>query len=503
MGHAITDDELVAASRRGERDAFGHLVERHLDAVWAVSFSSTRDHTLSDDVAQDTFVAAWAQLDRLREVSRLRAWLCGIARNLAKQARRRAGRERPEADAGNDRVGHAATPFEALSQAESDQLVGHALAQLPVSYREVLVLYYQHERSIKDVATTLAISEEAAMQRLTRGRRLLATHVVGVVEGALTARRPRRAIVAGVLAMLPPLSPSSIGLSRHPPQPIAGVTMLKIAAILIASAGVAGAAFIATRPSLSPTASTSATAPSLTARLTSPVPTHAPVAMGARVAPTSVSALPAPESAALAVENSGGNGSGSCAQQVAIDGDGVAIDPALIASTGLYTGPSRGPADAPVQIAVYQDLECQFCAMVMGTIDQLWDEYPGQLRLVVKDFPLPGHPHAQLAAEAARAADHQGTLWQYRDLALAFQEDLDRDSLVGLARRAGLDVPTFIHDLDGHVYADAIAADVRTGRELAVEGTPAFFINGRRFTGAQPIEQFRAEIDRALAAQQR
>src|SRR5436190_2058742 len=118
MGQAITDDELVAASRRGERAAFGALIERHLAAVWAVSFSGTRDRALSDDVAQDTFLAAWVQLDRLREVSRLRAWLCGIARKLAGKARRKAGRELPDDRAGDAVVGDG-SPFDAVARGET------------------------------------------------------------------------------------------------------------------------------------------------------------------------------------------------------------------------------------------------------------------------------------------------------------------------------------------------------------------------------------------------
>src|SRR5580704_15412991 len=77
-----TDVELVEASRRGELEAFGHLVARYQDLVCAVSFSSTGDPVLSEDVAQETFVAAWRHLDRVREPRRLGSWLCGIARNL-------------------------------------------------------------------------------------------------------------------------------------------------------------------------------------------------------------------------------------------------------------------------------------------------------------------------------------------------------------------------------------------------------------------------------------
>src|SRR6185436_757369 len=92
---AMTDGELLAASRRGERDAFGALVERYQHVVCAITYSRTRDQALSEDVAQDTFIAAWKQLDQLREPGRLRSWLCGIARNLARKARRRSDRETP------------------------------------------------------------------------------------------------------------------------------------------------------------------------------------------------------------------------------------------------------------------------------------------------------------------------------------------------------------------------------------------------------------------------
>jgi len=90
-----SDAELLEASRRGERDAFGALIERYQGVVSAVSYSRTGDHALSEDVAQDTFIAAWHQLGQLREPGRLRAWLCGIARNLARKARRRSAREAP------------------------------------------------------------------------------------------------------------------------------------------------------------------------------------------------------------------------------------------------------------------------------------------------------------------------------------------------------------------------------------------------------------------------
>src|SRR6201999_1835240 len=83
-----SDGELLEASRRGEHEAFGQLVAGYQDLVCAVSFSSTGDHVLSEDVAQDTFIAAWRQLAGLREPGRLRRWLCGIPRTPARKARK-------------------------------------------------------------------------------------------------------------------------------------------------------------------------------------------------------------------------------------------------------------------------------------------------------------------------------------------------------------------------------------------------------------------------------
>src|SRR5512146_1156651 len=86
---AGADRELIEASRRGDRAAFATIIERYQRAVYAVAFSRTRDRALSDDLAQDTFVIAWRRFAELRDVERLPAWLCGIARNLARDARKR------------------------------------------------------------------------------------------------------------------------------------------------------------------------------------------------------------------------------------------------------------------------------------------------------------------------------------------------------------------------------------------------------------------------------
>jgi protein-disulfide isomerase len=140
---------------------------------------------------------------------------------------------------------------------------------------------------------------------------------------------------------------------------------------------------------------------------------------------------------------------------------------------------------------------CKYCSVVLGTIDQVFDEYPGKLRVVVKQFPV--HKEAVLAAEASLAADAQGKFWELHDVMMANQEDLSRDAIVAYAKQAGLDDKKIAAALDNHTYKDDLKKEVDAAVEVGVKATPEFLINGKDFTGARPIESFRAEIDAALA----
>jgi len=487
MGQPITmaarafasDAELLEASRRGEHSAFGALVARYQDVVCAVTYSRTRDQALSEDVAQETFLAAWRQLDQLREPGSLRAWLCGIARNLARKARRRSDREpvvTPDAMSTVDdplRIA-GATPFDAVCEAEAERVVGAALGRVPERYRDVLVLYYREQRPIRDVASLLGISEAAALQRLARGRQHLAEGLTSLVERSLRGQRPRRDLVACVTAALPFAVPS-----RVEAQPTTGGTMLIKLALAAAALSAAGTTAYVLHDGRTDARPTAAAASPIAAEARDP---RAPAV--ARAAP---STTPAPAHAAPA------------APSLAVPGPDAprAIEHTTLDRLGVERGPSRGAADAPVTIAVFTDLQCKYCGMALGALDQLLDEYPRKVRVVVKQLPV--HPTAELAAEASFAAEAQGKFWELHDLMLANQDDLSRDALLALAAQAGLDVARFRTALDQHAYADALARDVAAARELAIQGTPTFIIGGRLVNGMRPIADLRAAIDAALA----
>ena len=117
-----------------------------------------------------------------------------------------------------------------------------------------------------------------------------------------------------------------------------------------------------------------------------------------------------------------------------------------------------------------------------------------------KNFPLDFHADSPLAHAAALAAGRQGKFWEMHDLIFANQHTLKRDSLLSEARSLNLDMDRFTADLDSDGVKRQLEADKKEGRELGVNGTPAFFINGKFFSGAMPIEQFQAAINNELIA---
>lgn len=264
---AATDSELIQASQRGDQVAFGVIVERYQRAVYAVSYSGTGEHALSEDVAQDTFVTAWNQLGSLRDVNRLPAWLCGIARNLARTARRRQHREAPSEDI---EIVAPNTPFDALSEHEADAAVAAALQAVPDTYREPLVLFYYEQRSVKDVAAALGITEAATHQRLSRGRQCLAQGVGDLVERALERKRPRRDLAAAVLGILAVVGSSSRVEASTGTKGASSMLKIGIGAVLVTAA--VGTGYVVKRSSADPLTTSAASAErEPTKRSTSPL----------------------------------------------------------------------------------------------------------------------------------------------------------------------------------------------------------------------------------------
>jgi protein-disulfide isomerase len=165
----------------------------------------------------------------------------------------------------------------------------------------------------------------------------------------------------------------------------------------------------------------------------------------------------------------------------------------------IKDAPFRGPVDAPVTIVEFSDFECPFCKRAHATLMQLFSKYPGKVKLAYRDFPLDSiHHQAQRAAEAARCAQDQGKFWEYYDLLFAKSPKLAPDDLKRYAAEVAIDGKKFEECLTAGVHKNMIQEDVNEGKRLGITGTPAFFINGRPLTGAQPLEAFTRVIDDEL-----
>lgn len=202
-----SDTNLVSESLTGNREAYARIVARYQTLICSLAYSSIGSLSQSEDLAQETFVAAWKQLGSLREPEKLRGWLCGIARNLTFDALKQQGRE-PSHDAETLDAVHELPSTEpepdlqAISR-EEEALLWRSLQRIPLVYREALTLYYREHQSIAFVAAALDLNEDAVKQRLSRGRKLLHEQVLAFVEGALERTAPGNAFTSSVLSALP------------------------------------------------------------------------------------------------------------------------------------------------------------------------------------------------------------------------------------------------------------------------------------------------------------
>jgi protein-disulfide isomerase len=152
-----------------------------------------------------------------------------------------------------------------------------------------------------------------------------------------------------------------------------------------------------------------------------------------------------------------------------------------------------------VTIIEFTDFHCQFCSRVQATLNQLLARFGDKLKHVYRDFPIDQlHPQARNAAEAARCANEQGKFWEYHDMLFANPADASMEKLKIYAQVVGLDLPAFEQCLTSGKYQAAVQKDIEEGTRVGVTGTPAFFINGRLISGAQPLETFVRVIEEEL-----
>jgi protein-disulfide isomerase len=161
--------------------------------------------------------------------------------------------------------------------------------------------------------------------------------------------------------------------------------------------------------------------------------------------------------------------------------------------------PRLGPDKAPIQVVEFADYECPYCQKVAQDLIRLREQFGNQVSVVYKDYPLPMHPLAARAAEAARCAGEQGKFWEFHD-ALFESKRLQVSDLKQEARTLKLDGDKFDRCLDSGAEAAVVKKDLQEGQRLGLVGTPSFFVNGHFMSGAIGFTKLRDTVLQELTA---
>ncbi len=186
----------------------------------------------------------------------------------------------------------------------------------------------------------------------------------------------------------------------------------------------------------------------------------------------------------------------------------LTVDPFLAVAQKMKLDgqPSRGPADAKVTVVEYSDFECPYCAQAWEVFEkQVYPGYKDKVRFVFKQMPLTQiHPWAEDAAVATECAFQQGNeqFWKLYDGLFGQQREITKENLAAkveeIATASGLDVPKLKECIAGRKTIDEVKADQAEAASIGVNGTPTFFVNGRRIQPANP-DEYKQAIDKALA----
>jgi len=160
--------------------------------------------------------------------------------------------------------------------------------------------------------------------------------------------------------------------------------------------------------------------------------------------------------------------------------------------------PMKGNDAARVTLIEFADYECPHCKRVQPVMRQAVEEFKNEVRVYFKHYPLPSHPNARLAAEAAVAAQKQGKFWPYNDGIWAHSESLTPAVLEQIAKDVGLDVEKWRKDLDSDEVRFRVQKDRSEGEALSIQATPTIYLNGREYTDARDIDSLKDWINEEL-----
>lgn len=179
----------------------------------------------------------------------------------------------------------------------------------------------------------------------------------------------------------------------------------------------------------------------------------------------------------------------------------------IVRNISTKNQPMQGPPDAPVTIVEYADLECPMCAKLHEFFEKdLMPKYPGKVRIVFKEFPLPMHQWSTNAAIANQCAYQidPANFVAYRSLIFKNQSAINatnsRDMLLNLAAQAGIDSLKLAGCLDSQASRPRVEQSLNEGKKLGTLSTPTCYINGKLLVGLPSVDEYYKAVDRALAA---
>jgi len=175
----------------------------------------------------------------------------------------------------------------------------------------------------------------------------------------------------------------------------------------------------------------------------------------------------------------------------------ILLEPPRV-EVSLDDDPSKGPDKAPVTIVEFSDYQCPFCSRAENTVQDVLKKYGDKIHFVYRDYPLPFHANANIAAQAAQCAADQGKFWEMHAALFANQQKLTQPDLIATAGTLGVDAEKFKTCLESGKFKDEVQKDLDDGQKYGVTGTPTFFINGIPLVGAQGPEAFADIIDSEL-----
>jgi len=145
---------------------------------------------------------------------------------------------------------------------------------------------------------------------------------------------------------------------------------------------------------------------------------------------------------------------------------------------------AQGKLDAALIIVEYGDYQCPYCGAAYPILKELMSQFGNQIKFVFRNFPLSEmHQYARMAAIATEAAALQGKFWEMHDAIYENQRNLNENLLMKLAGKLNLNIPQFEKDLENPELAEKVDADFESGIVSGVNGTPSFYVNGKKFDG--------------------